>query len=178
MDTPILSSTFFLTLLLGVGLGFFIRASIKERTEQLQFATEQSQESILDRLQQHFQQRGYRVVPAEATGDRITFAGFVRPSWFLAIFLTLLAAIGALCLALVLSLLLPDWSTSYFCLVLLAPLAGVFYWRKAGRLEQVSLQIEPIVQGEVTQPQIRVTLAGHRDELAVLRQALQLPMSH
>lgn len=174
MDTPILSSTFFLTLLLGVGLGFFIRASVKERTEQLQFVTEQSQETILDRLQEHFQQRGYRAVSADGAPDRIEFAGFVRPSWFLAILLTLLAAIGVLCLALVLSLLLPDWSPWYFGFVLLAPLAGVFYWRKAGRVEQVSLQIEPVVPGEGAQPQIQILLTGHRDELAVLRQALQL----
>ncbi|MEQ8754914.1 MAG: cofactor assembly of complex C subunit B, partial [Coleofasciculus sp. G1-WW12-02] len=41
MSTPILSSTFLLTLLLAVGLFFFIRASVKDRTQKVQLIAQE-----------------------------------------------------------------------------------------------------------------------------------------
>ena len=105
MDTTILSSTFLLTLLLAVGLFFFIRASVKDRTQQVQLIASEPEESLLARLQHYFEQRAYRVADVDAATRQVIFQGFVRPSWFLAIFLTVLAACGILCLSLVLSFL-------------------------------------------------------------------------
>lgn len=177
MDTPILSSTFFLTLLLSVGLFFFIRASVKDRTEQLKFVTDRSQESAIAQLQEYFDRRAYRVAAVDAAQNQVTFEGFVRPSWFLAIFLTLLAAIGMVSLALVLSMLLPQGGSAFLGLILLSPIAGLFYWKKAGRLERVSLQIQPLADAEDNADRNMVTVTGHRDELAVLKQTLGLPVS-
>ena len=92
MNTTILSSTLLLTLLLAVGLFFFIRASVKDRTEQVKLIAEQPEESLLTQLQEYFDQRAYRIDSVDAATNHVTFSGFVRPSWFLAIFLTLLAA--------------------------------------------------------------------------------------
>lgn len=174
MDTPILSSTFFLTLLLCVGLFFFIRASVKDRTEQLEFVTQRSQEEAIAQLQGYFDRRAYQVAELDARSDRVTFEGFVRPSWFLAIFLTLLAAIGMGSLALVLWMLLPQGGSAFLGLILLSPIAGWFYWKKAGRLERVSLQIQAIAAADDRPTQHRITVTGHRDELAVLKQTLEL----
>lgn len=173
MDTPILSSTFLLTLLLVVGLFFFIRASVKDRTEQEKLIAQAPEESILAQLQQYFDQRAYRVAAVDAATNQVTFQGFVRPSWFLAIFLTLLAACGLLCLSLVLSFLYPTFSKFFLGLVIFAPLAGVFYWKKAGRNEQVSLKVEAL-PNEKTGQQTLLTVTGHRDELAQLKQSLHL----
>lgn len=173
MSTTILSSTFLLTLLLAVGLFFFIRASTKDRTQQVQLIAEQSEETFLTQLQQYFQGRSYRIAAVNAAEGQITFQGFVRPSWFLAIFLTLLAACGILCLALVLSILFPQAGSVFLWLVLLAPVAGRFYWQTAGRPETVSLKVEPVTMS-TTESKSLVTLTAHRDELIALQQALRL----
>lgn len=175
MNTPILSSTFLLTLLLAVGLFFFIRASVKDRTEQLTFVSDSPEDSILEELQTYFDRRSYRVATVDAADRQVTFEGFVRPSWFLAIFLTFLAAVGMLCLGLVLSMLLPQGGNLFLGLIVLSPLAGVFYWKNAGRTEQVRLKVEPNPDTEPRESQNLITVTGHRDELAVLKQNLGLP---
>ncbi|WP_341733239.1 cofactor assembly of complex C subunit B [Microcoleus sp. EPA2] len=173
MNNPVLPSTFVLTLVLAVGLFFFIKASVKDRTEQVKLASESNQESLLTQLQEYFAQRAYRVAAVDAPNYQVTFEGFVRPSWFLAIFLTLLSAGGALCLGLVLAMLVPQQGQIFLALVLLSPLAGIFYWKKAGRPEQVSLKLESVAESG-SQTKSLITVRGHRDELAVMQKALAL----
>ncbi len=156
-----------------VGLFFFIRASVKDRTQQVKLIAEEPEESLLGQLQEYFDQRAYRVAAVDPAQNQVTFEGFVRPSWFLAIFLTLLAASGLLCFALVLSLLYPSLSNLFLTLILLAPAAGVFYWKKAGRLEQVGLKVEALPDREKG-GQSLITVTAHRDELLQLQQALPL----
>ncbi|MBZ8181356.1 cofactor assembly of complex C subunit B [Oscillatoria salina] len=171
MDTPILTSTFFLTLLLMVGLFFFIRASAKDRTTQVQLIASESEASVLDKLQQYFTQRAYRVAAVDEEQHQLIFTGFVQPSWFLAIFLSFLAACGFLCLGLVLSFLFPQIGNWFLGLILLAPIAGIYYWQKAGRTEEVSLQIQQR-SPDNSLPQSLLTVTAHRDELIQLQQAL------
>lgn len=173
MNTAILPSTLLLTLLLSVGLFFFIRASVKDRTQEVKLVSEQAEDSLIAQLQQYLQERSYRVKRVDAEHNRVTFEGFVRPSLFLAIFLTLLAALGILCLALVLSLLFPSLSAIFLGLVLLSPAAGVFYWKRAARSEQVSLLLEA-TKSEKLQSQSQITIIAHRDELIELQRALKL----
>jgi hypothetical protein len=173
MGTATLSSTFMLTLLLSVGLFFFIRASVKDRTQEVKLVSAQTEASLLTQLQQYLTQRAYRVTAIDAAQSQVTFEGFVRPSVFLAIFLTLLAASGILCLALVLSILLPQLAGTSLLLLLLSPLAGIFYWQRAGRPEQVSLKIEPTANPSAVDQSL-VTVKAHRDELASLQRALNL----
>ena len=170
MNTAILPSTLLLTLLLAVGLFFFIRASVKDRTQEVKLLSEQAEATLIEQLQQYLQERSYRPSRVDAQQNWVTFEGFVRPSAFLAIFLTLLAAAGMLCLALVWSILFPSMGTLILWLVLFAPAAGVFYWQRAARPEQVSLKVE--MHGEQSQSQ--VTVIAHRDELIQLQQSLQL----
>lgn len=173
MSNPILSSTFFLTLLLAIGLFFFIRASVKDRTQLVTLTSEQPEVSLIEQLQQYFAQRAYRVTAVNPEQHQVTFEGQVRPSWFLAVFLSLLAAIGILCLVLVLAMLSPGWSTGLWFLVLLAPLAGIFYWRGAARPEQVLLTVEPTPEATAAS-QSRITVTAHRDEILALQRLLSL----
>lgn len=173
MNTTLLVSTLLLTLLLSVGLFFFIRASVKDRTQEVKLVSEQAEASLLPQLHHYLQERSYRVAKVDADQNSVMFEGFVRASFFLAIFLTLLAAAGIFCLALVLSLFFPSLSAIFLGLVLLSPAAGVFYWKKAARNEQVLLKVEP-TPSEQPQSQSKITVIAHRDELIELQRALQL----
>ncbi|MFS0514765.1 cofactor assembly of complex C subunit B [Nostoc sp. UIC 10607] len=172
MDTAILPSTFLLTLLLSVGLFFFIRASTKDRIETAQMVSEQDEAALMSQLKDYFRSRSYRVAAVDREQNKVTFEGNVRPSWFLAIFLTLLAATGIICLSLVVYLLFPKLSSFILAMVLLSPLSGLFYWKKSGRLEKVSLKVET-TQSEQTSSS-KITVVGHRDELSELQRTLHL----
>ena len=159
---PVLSSTLFIGSLMAIGLFFFIRASVKDRTTEMHLLAEVPAETITSQLQTHFTNRAYR--PLDASKPTLAFEGFVRPSLVLAIFLSLLAACGAGCLALVLTLAIPATGAWPFgAIALIAPAAGIFYWRNAGRIERLELQVEP--QSPETS---RITISAHRDELIAL----------
>jgi hypothetical protein len=163
-------STLVLTILMMIGLPFFIRASIKDRTEQIQLPTSESEEVFLPKLQQYFASRAYRVVDLDKDKNQVTFEGFVQPSLFLAIFLTLIAALGLFCLILLLCFFYPANSNFFWLLLLFAPIAGIFYWQKAGRLEKVLLSVEPNMG--LSEDKNVIKLTGHRDELKQLKRSL------
>jgi Cofactor assembly of complex C subunit B len=170
VDLPIIASTFLLTLLMMVGLFFFIRASVKDRTKQIQLVVPpDSEDVLLKKLQQYFEERAYQLTAIDSETKQVTFKGFVRPSWFLAILLTILAAVGLSCLALILLLLFPNTSNFLWLLLLIAPVAGVFYWRKSGRWEKILLQ----VISKTGSPNL-VSVTAHRDELIQLQENLSL----
>ena len=118
MDFTVLQSTFLLTFLLLVGLFFFIRASTKDRTEMMRLISEQDENTLMTSLKEYFRSRAYQVLAVDAAKNQVTFEGFVSPSWFLAVFLTGLAAVGLGCLALVLSMLFPDFGQFFLVIVL------------------------------------------------------------
>jgi hypothetical protein len=158
-----------------IGLFFFIRASVKERIEKLTLIAETSEDSLLSQLKTYFDQRAYQVQSIDAEDNQVTFQGFVRPSWFLAIFLSFLAAVGLFCFSLIITYLYPSFSPWILLITLLSPGAGLFYWKKAGRLEKVSLKLESIPLSQIEE-QTRITVIGHRDELSELQQALSLKL--
>lgn len=173
MDAPVLGTAFMLTCLSTIGLFFFIKASVKDRTQTVKLIAEREADSLLDQLKDYFRNRAYRLAALDAAENQLTFEGLVRPSWFMAIFLSFLAACGCLCLGLALSMVFPQSGKLFLWLAILSPLAGVFYWQKAGRPERVSIQLEWVANdGQKTESAIAVT--GHRDELAVLQRTLNL----
>ncbi|WP_157951159.1 cofactor assembly of complex C subunit B, partial [Cyanothece sp. BG0011] len=56
---------------------------------------------------------------------------------------------------------------------LLSPVAGLFYWKKAGRVERVSLSLESLSE-QGSQPGSLLTLTAHRDEVIQLKQNFPL----
>jgi Cofactor assembly of complex C subunit B len=163
--TNVLTSSAVLTFLLAIGLVFFIKASVKARIEQLSFVLTEPEAEFLPKFDRYLVDRAYRLVDvSDQTG--VVYEGAVAPSWFMAVFLSSLAAGGFLCLGLVLSYLLPAIGNLWLLLGLLAPLAGFFYWRKSARPEQVKLAVKD------EQSQKIVTITGHRDELAILGKTL------
>ncbi len=152
-----------------IGLFFFIRASVKDRTKQIQLVPDESEDILIKKLQQYFETRAYQMTAVDPENKQVTFKGFVQPSLFLAILLTFLALVGFSCLALILFLLFPSVRGVFWLLLLLAPAAGVFYWRKAGRWEQILLQ----VVSKTDSPNL-VSVIAHRDELIQLQENLSV----
>lgn len=175
ITTPVLSSTLLLTLLLLVGLIFFIRASAKDRTTQVQLTANLPETTVLPQVKDYFFKRAYQVKSFDPNEEEVTLEGFVQPSWFLAIFLSLLAGIGLLCLSLVLFLFFNElnYRSLFFVVTAFAPLAGIYYWKKAGRVEQVSVKLESS-ESNSEPPMTRLTVKAHRDELIQLQNAVPL----
>jgi hypothetical protein len=169
MPQNVLGSTFFLTLLLAIGLFFFIRASVKDRIEEGNYASNLSEEALLPQIDAYFQQRAYRVESVDRDTQSVTFSGFVAPSGFLTVFLSTLAAGGAACLALVLANLLPEVGWWWGLLVGVSPLAGWFYRKNAARVERVVVRLSPQLDGTT-----QAIVVGHRDELEIFQESLQL----
>jgi Cofactor assembly of complex C subunit B len=178
MTDTALSSILVPTALLAIGLFFFIRSSTKKRLDRRTFRSSQTDEAIAMQLRQYLTERAYRVVGVDSQTGQVTFEGHVKASVGMAVFLTILAAIGLLCLAPIVSILAPQFSALAVGLVALSPLAGLFYWRNANRTEQICLKIQsvsiPPASAEDTPMQSQIAIQGHRDELAALQEALPL----
>lgn len=165
-------STLFLTLLMLIGLFFFIRASTKDRTETVTLNRPQDSATAFQELIQYFEGRAYTIETQAHETTQVNLTGTVRPSLFLAVFLTVLAAIGLTCLAVVLTILLPSLGITGFGLTILAPAAGLYYWQQARREERVTLKVNP-ADSWAANVQSQAIITAHRDELIALRQALQ-----
>ena len=159
-------STFILTILLMIGLFFFIRGSIKDRTEVVTLQCQDTEDNILSYLRSYFSQRAYQVKAIDTDKNKVTLEGMVSPSVFLAVFLSFLAGCGLFCFALVLSMLFETESTTFLLLLILAPLAGYFYWRGAARVEEVAFRLDSNAQDS---PDTVITIQAHRDELIQLQ---------
>jgi hypothetical protein len=173
-NNPVLISTLLLTILSLIGLVFFIKASVKERIQQIKLVADEPEESVFTKIQDYFSKRAYRIAEVKATENLVTFQGFIKPSWFLAIFLSLMAFIGFICLYFVIYFTYPELGNYSLYLSLLSPLAGVFYWRNASRTETVLLKIDDLQEPEIPQRKL-LTIAAHRDELKELQK--QLPFA-
>jgi hypothetical protein len=158
---PALGSTLLLTVLLAIGLVFFLRAASKDRTTVVEVHSPRPPVEVLEGLSQWLLQRGWRTDSGDAERRVLRFQGTVAASPNL---LSLLAAVGAACLGLVLRQLLPVLGAWPLLLVAAGPLAGVVYRRRANRQEQVELRLISGDEASGSSLQLR----AHRDELIAL----------
>jgi Cofactor assembly of complex C subunit B len=172
MVDSVVGSTLLLTLLLVVGLLFFIRASVKDRTQVVRLSSVQSDEWLLTQLKQYFADRAYQVTSIDADRNVVNLQGNVRPSLFLAIFLSSLALVGMICLVLVLEITVPALGLWWWLLLAIAPGSGFFYWKKANRPESVSFRLE----SDATPGLSVIKLQAHRDEVEALQETLGLEL--
>jgi hypothetical protein len=161
---PALGSTLLLTVLLAIGLVFFLRAASKDRTTVVEVHSPRPPVEVLEGLSQWLLQRGWRTDSGDAERRVLRFQGTVAASPNLALLLSLLAAVGAACLGLVLRQLLPVLGAWPLLLVAAGPLAGVVYRRRANRQEQVELRLISGDEASGSSLQLR----AHRDELIAL----------
>lgn len=166
------SSTLLLTLLLAIGLIFFLRAASKDRTTVLDFHSQRPALEVLEGLSRWLEDRGWQLDGGDKDKKLLTYRGRLAWSRGLAILLSALGAIGAGCLGLVLQKLLPVAGWWPLLLIGLGPLAGLFYAIKASREEAVELRL--ISDHQHTCSSIR--LKAHRDELIALESELAEPL--
>ncbi|MGD1853869.1 MAG: cofactor assembly of complex C subunit B [Leptolyngbyaceae cyanobacterium] len=165
MESAVSQSTFFLTMLLGVGLFFFIKAATKDRTEVAEFSSELPLDVLHQKLLDYFQNRAYQLVKNDVKpveNSAVELVGLVRPSVFLAVFLTFLAAVALMCFALVLTTLFTSYGGIFFGLILFSPVVAIIYWKQAKREEHITFRINKGDTGCV------LTVRGHRDEIIQL----------
>ncbi len=157
-------STFLLTLLLAIGLGFFLRAASKDRTTVIEILSAMPPIDVLDGITLWLEERGWRKEGGDIEQKIIRFVGNVSSSYVLAIFLSILCGLGGACLGLVVYQFYPFFNGWPLLFALIGPFAGIFYRSKASRLELFEIRL--ISSDNEAKTEIRIR--AHRDELIAL----------
>ena len=90
-----LNSTLLLTILLAIGLFFFLRASSKDRTTIVEISSSQQPVKVLNGLCEWLNLRGWKQTGGDFEQRILIFKGQVVSSKFLAIFLGFLGGFGS-----------------------------------------------------------------------------------
>lgn len=163
-----LASTLLLTVLLAIGLVFFLRAASKDRTTVVDVQSPRPALEVLEGLVAWLSQRGWQPTAKDPQRQVLCFSGQVQASVALAVLLSFLGSLGAGSLGLVLHQLFPGVGWWVLSLALLGPLAGRIYWSRATRQENLELRLmeEPATGGS------SLRLRAHRDELIAMEKEL------
>jgi hypothetical protein len=94
----------------------------------------------------------------------------MMPSRGQAAFLTFCSLVSLGCLGLVLSIAVPDIGEKWYLLTIFSPLAGVYYWTRASRKEQIQVKI--IVADDESSTDVIVQ--GDDEQIDRLRRELSL----
>ncbi len=157
-------STFILTILLAIGLGFFLRAASKDRTTVVDISSPLPPLDVLNGISSWLEKRGWRRDGGDADEKILRFNGSVAYSQGLAVFLSMLCGLGGGCLGLVMIQLSPSLGWTPMLLCLLGPFAGLFYRQRAFRIESLELKL---LSSDETEGSI-LRLRAHRDELIAM----------
>jgi hypothetical protein len=166
---PTLASTLLLTLLLAVGLVFFLRAASKDRTTVVEVHSPRPALEVLEGLSSWLTSRGWRTEAGDPDRSLLRFRGEVGASAPLTLLLSLLGAVGAACLGLVIRQLLPQLGWWPLVLALLGPAAGLIYQRRAKRAESFELRL---IEADASRGGSTLRLRAHRDELIAIETEL------
>tara|TARA_Y100000589_G_scaffold321291_1_gene352430 strand:- start:67 stop:624 length:558 start_codon:yes stop_codon:yes gene_type:complete len=165
-----LKSTLFLTILLAIGLFFFLKASSKDRTTTVDIYSSKKPIEALDSVCSWLNLRGWQQIKVNSDKKVLTFRGKVIASKFLAIFLSCLAGLGSCALGLVIIQIYPNLQWWPILLGLIGgPLSGVIYSKKSQREELFEFKL--INEDELKPTKLR--LRAHRDELIALETDLK-----
>ena len=164
-----LKSTFLLTILLSIGLFFFLRASSKDRTTTIEIFTETDQIETLNIICGWLRLRGWNQMGGNIDQKTLTFKGQVSSSNLLAIFLSVLGGLGSCSLGLVIRQIYPNLSWWPILLGLIGgPISGIIYSKKSKREETFEFRLL-----DEFDKSTKLRLRAHRDELISLEKELQ-----
>ena len=165
-----LNSTLLLTILLGIGLFFFLRASSKDRTTIVEITSSQKPLEVLNVMCEWLNLRGWKQTGGDFDQRILIFKGEVLSSKLLAIFLSLLGGFGSCALGLVIIQIYPILGWWPILLGLIGgPLSGILYFRKSSREEKFELRL---ISDEENEEITSMRLRAHRDELISLENEL------
>ena len=164
-----LNSTLLLTILLGIGLFFFLRASSKDRTTTIEFSSAQKPLTVLNVICEWLVLRGWKQIGGDFDQRILVFRGQVVSSKFLAFFLSVLGGFGSCALGLVFIQLYPGFGWWPILLGLIGgPLSGIIYYKKSAREENFEMRLVSDDEDKLTCMRLR----AHRDELISLENEL------
>ena len=164
-----LNSTLLLTILLAIGLFFFLRASSKDRTTVVEISSEKEPIQVLNALCEWLALRGWKQIGGDFEQKILIFNGQVISSNFLAIYLGILGFFGSCSLGLVIIQIYPVLSWWPILLGLIGgPLSGIVYFKKSAREETFELRLIDKDLNKTTNMRLR----AHRDELISLENEL------
>ena len=165
-----LRSTLFLTILLVIGLFFFLKASSKDRTTIIDISSSKKPIEALNLVCNWLKSRGWQQIEVNSDKKSLTFKGQVVSSKSLAMFLSLLGGLGSCSLGLVLVQIYPflNWWPILLGLVG-GPLSGFVYYKKSQREEIFEFKL--INENEFQFTNLR--LRAHRDELIAFENDLK-----
>ena len=165
-----LNSTLLLTILLGIGLFFFLRASSKDRTTIIEVSSSQQPLTVLDVLCEWLILRGWKQIGGDFDQRILIFKGQVVSSKSLAVFLGILGGFGSCALGLVITQLYPVLGWWPILLGLIGgPLSGMIYFKKSAREEKFELRL---ISNDNSEEMTLIRLRAHRDELISLENEL------
>ena len=168
--TSSLNSTLILTILLSIGLFFFLRASSKDRTTIVEINSSKKPLETLKVMYEWLNSRGWEQTGGDFDQRILIFKGQVSSSKLFAIFLSLLGGLGSCALGLVIVQIYPRLGWWPILLGLVGgPLSGMIYFRKSAREEKFELRLmSNDDDNEITS----IRLRAHRDELISLENEL------
>ena len=165
-----LNSTLLLTILLAIGLFFFLRASSKDRTTVVEITSSQKPIEVLNVMYEWLDLRGWNQAGGDFDQRTLIFKGQVVSSRLLAIFLSLLGGFGSCALGLVIIQIYPTLGWWPILLGLLGgPLSGIIYSKKSAREEKFELRL---ISNHDSEEMTSMRLRAHRDELISLENEL------
>ena len=165
-----LNSTLLLTILLAIGLFFFLRSSSKDRTTVVEITSSNQPVEVLSVMYEWLNLRGWRQIGGDFDQRLLIFKGQVVSSKLLAIFLSLLGGFGSCALGLVIIQIYPILGWWPILLGLVGgPLSGIIYFKKSTREEKFELRL---ISKDNNEPITAMRLRAHRDELISLENDL------
>ena len=168
--TSSLNSTFLLTILLAIGLFFFLRASSKDRTTVVEITSSQKPLEVLNVICDWLNLRGWKQSGGDFDQRILIFTGQVVSSKLLAIFLSLLGGFGSCALGLVIIQIYPFLGWWPILLGFIGgPVSGMIYFKKSAREEKFELKL---VTNDDNEEMTSMRLRAHRDELISLENEL------
>tara|TARA_B100000965_G_scaffold50378_1_gene37074 strand:- start:2259 stop:2813 length:555 start_codon:yes stop_codon:yes gene_type:complete len=167
-----LNSTLLLTILLFIGLFFFLRASSKDRTTTVEVSSSKKPVEVLELICNWLKLRGWKQIGGDSNKQILSFKGQVISSKLLAIFLSILGGLGSCSLGLVIVQLYPKLNWWPILLGLIGgPLSGIIYSKKSSREEIFEFRL---IDDRECKTNLR--LRAHRDELIALETELKGPL--
>ena len=165
-----LGSTLLLTILLAIGLIFFLKASSKDRTTIIDIFSPKKPIEVLNEVCNWLKSRGWKQIKVNSDKKILTFKGQVISSKSLALFLSLLGGLGSCSLGLVLVQIYPFLNWWPILLGLIGgPISGLVYFKNSQREEIFEFKL--INENQKKSTQLR--LSAHRDELIAFENDLK-----
>ena len=158
-------SVLLLTVLLAIGLVFFLRAASKDRTTVVDVQSSMPPLEVLIGLSKWLEDRGWKNNGGDPERQVLRFQGNVASSLSLAVLLSIYGGLGSASLGLVIRQLYPFLGWWPLLLVILGgPAAGLVYRSRAERIESLEIRLMSSAEKETSILRIR----AHRDELIAM----------